>query len=275
MRVALNDGRLIGYDSTGDGPAVVFLHPVGLSRRFWDDVTTLLPQTLRLVRLDLAGHGESDPLGEHFSLDDFANDVIECTRVLALGPVVLVGCSMGGMVAQGVAIKEPALVSGMLLTNTTHRVDPVMRPILLKRAEAARNEMKAVIDETIERWFSADVRRRQPNIVDRIRKLLAEAAPENFARCWQAIAALDYSQGLERISAPTIVVTGDSDRSSSPGEAALLARLLPRAELKVLSGGHLLPIEQPTKIATLIVDHVLAIRTGLLAEKAARGPRQK
>src|SRR5262245_21069648 len=113
MRFKLSSGRALGYRTQGAGEVIVLLHPIGVSSAFWSSTIARLPADYRALAVDLAGHGDSDTPAGEFSLDDLADDVIELVGSLGNGPCIVVGSSMGGMIAQGVALRSPELVRGL------------------------------------------------------------------------------------------------------------------------------------------------------------------
>jgi 3-oxoadipate enol-lactonase len=254
VRFLLSDGRRIGYLTRGAGPVIAFLHPVGLCGSFWDSVVAELESDFRLIAIDLPGHGESDVPRFPFSLDDAAQDVTELLTVLGRPPCILVGCSMGGMIAQGVALHAPSLLRGLVLSNTSHQRTDAARKMLELRAASALNGMPTVHDETIERWFSPEFRTRKPEVVTSASRWLLQADPVVHAWSWQAIASLSYDQRLAGVTVPAMVLAGAQDRSVSSAATEALKAILPYSCQYVFDAGHLPPLEVPKEYAQILRD---------------------
>lgn len=120
MQLALGNGRSIGYLASGQGPVIIRLHPVGLNAHFWDSVTDYLLVNYRIIAIDCPGHGDSDVTLAFLSLDEIVGDI--CTLIAALVPqgAVIAGCSLSGMLTQGVALRRPDLVRGVVISNAGH-----------------------------------------------------------------------------------------------------------------------------------------------------------
>ena len=108
-------------DGPDEGPPVLFANSLGTDLRLWDAVLPLLPPHLRLVRYDKRGHGLS-ALGGGGTIEDHAADAIAVLEAVAARPAVIVGLSIGGLIAQTVASLRPDLVCALVLSNTAARL---------------------------------------------------------------------------------------------------------------------------------------------------------
>ena len=112
----------IEYADKGSGPAVLFLHAYPLSLGMWDGQEALAPR-YRIVRFDARGFGGSEAGDAILTMARIADDAAVLIDRLRLGPVVLVGCSMGGYAALAFALKHPALLRGLVLSDTRAAAD--------------------------------------------------------------------------------------------------------------------------------------------------------
>lgn len=244
MRVRLSNGLSMSYGTRGNGRPVLLLHPVGLKGAFWRDVVTELENDCRLIYPDFRGHGESDASLSSFNLIDMADDMIEFLRALP-GPSLVVGCSMGGMVAQGMAVRAPELVSGLMIANTAHRRNEQSRTVMENRAREAETNMPAVVDATLARWFNSAFQLKNPDKVALMREWLCDADPVIHARCWRAIRDLDFVEGLSQLTMPVMAIAGSDDQSTSVAAMKAMAADIPGALYREMNSGHLAPLEQP------------------------------
>lgn len=254
MQFHLKSGLSLGYLTRGSGPVVVMLHPIGMRASFWEPVIGEIEADFRAIAFDLRGHGSSEVPDRAFRLADLADDVAEATAVLAADrECIVVGCSMGGMVAQALALRHPDRVRGLVLTNTSHTLSDEGRKMIRQRGEAAREGMPGLVDTTIDRWFSKSFREASPEIVAGTREYLLGIDPVVHAWGWEAISELDHGERLSGISVPTIVATGSDDVSTPPAAAKAILEAMPHATYEEAPGaGHMTPLEQPQMLSRWI-----------------------
>lgn len=250
-RAAAGEARLHFELAQKDGPAIVFLHPVGLDLHAWDGVVGRLPERMTTLSVDFRGHGRSAAPTSPFSLDDLARDVAHLVRSTLDRPVVVVGASMGGMVAQIVGVERLCDVRGLVLIDTAATFTETAREAIRDRAgRALESGMPGLIDETIERWFSPAFRDERPDVVAATKERLATDDARTHAWAWRAIAELDVFDDLPRIEAPALVLSGGEDVSTPPLVGRELARQLRDGRFTELAGaGHMSFIEQPDRVA--------------------------
>src|SRR3972149_2702422 len=201
MYVMVNGVRL-HYQIEGQGPAVLLLHPVGLDLTWWEPQVGALRSEFQVMRLDFRGHGESEVAPFPYTLANFANDAHALIGALGNRPAHVVGLSLGGMVAQVLALEYPEDVRSLVLAATACALPVEARPAIRARGEAAG----------------------------------AGAAPG------RAIAALDTLLRLGEIRVPTLVTTGDADLSTPVPAARVIADHIPGAILRVMPGApHMAP----------------------------------
>lgn len=261
MRFRHKNGLASGYSSRGGGELILFLHPVGTDKSLWEPVIDALQDRYRLVAVDFRGHGDSDTPSAAFTLADLAGDVAELLSVLRGGkPAVVVGCSLGGMVAQELALLGTGLVRGIVLANTVHTLPDQGRSMMRERAETARSGMPALVEITIDRWFSEPFRQADPAAVDRIRQQLLHDDPIVHAWAWDAIAELHTAPRLGKLDMPALVVTGECDVSTPPAITEAIAAAIRGSRYRIAPGaGHMLPIEQPKLLAGWIDEFVAGL----------------
>ncbi|RDE09051.1 alpha/beta fold hydrolase [Pelagibacterium lacus] len=260
MQIETTSGLRLHYETRGAGPVIVLLHPVGLRGAFWKPVVERLSDRFRLVYPDLRGHGGSDVPTTDFTLSDMARDVIDLIGAVGEPPAVVCGCSLGGMLAQSIALAAPELVGGLVIAGAGFTRDAAGRKAVLARAEAARRGMPDVLETTLDRWFTDEVERADPMMVGMVRAWLLEDDPVVHARCWQAMAGLDHADRLASIGAPTLVVAATADQSVPVATLKDLASRIPGARYGEIEGaGHLAPLERPKDFAAILGDFALEI----------------
>jgi 3-oxoadipate enol-lactonase len=242
----------------GSGPLVVLLHPVGLDGSFWGPLPAALAGARRVLSLDLAGHGRSPAVTRPRPIEDYADDVAAAIGRAGAGTAAVVGLSFGGMVAQVLALRHPEAVSALISCGCGGDFAEEVRPMLRERGLAAeRGGMEAVLDSTIERWFTPAFR--DDPAVDRVRQQLLANNVAGWSAGWHAIAGLSATPHLGRIAVPTLVIAGERDVAAPPAVSeATVARPIPGARFAVLPGApHMMQVECPDAYTQAVAGFLL------------------
>ena len=231
-------------------PPVVLVHPVGLDLTYWGAQIELLRHTHDVLAFDLPGHGRSAGNPSDWTIEKATAVLGEVIRSSGANNAHVVGLSVGGMLSQSLAIHDPALVKSLTLIDTAAAFPEEARAGMRERAQLAGKEgMSAVVQSTLERWFTSETRNNRPDIVDRVTKTLLADDPAVHAAMWEMIAALDMVSRLHTISCSTLVLVGEFDPSSPPSAAAILVKSIPNARLHIVANAsHMSPLEQPEAI---------------------------
>jgi 3-oxoadipate enol-lactonase len=243
----------------GNGARVVLLHPVGLDLTFFAPMAAELRRSFTVLSVDLRGHGHSPASPPARSLDDYADDVHALLGALGFAPAAVAGFSFGGMVAQHLALKYPKDVSALAICACPYTLKPENRVIAAERgAQAEREGIGAVLDATLDRWFTPEFR--ASGAADATRDRLLSDNVASWAQAWRAMAAIDTSARLSAIGVPTLCVAGELDKSSPPDVVAAIAERIAGARFAMIPGApHMLFIEQPRVVARVIGDFLAGL----------------
>lgn len=251
-----NADRQLNAVRTGPrgGPPVVFLHPVGLDLTYWGDQIEALNGDYDVVAPDLPGHGRTPGSATEWTLPRATATVAQFLSSLGSPRVHLVGLSVGGMLAQALAIERPELVQSLTLIDTAASFTDDSRDVMRQRSRDVRlGGMLAVVDSTLERWFMPATFIARPDVVERVRRTLLGDDPAVHAAMWDMIGSLDLVAELPRIRCPTQVVVGEFDPSSPLAAARQLRDGIPGAGLRVIpQASHLSPLEKPSVVNELL-----------------------
>ncbi|MCC7406474.1 MAG: alpha/beta fold hydrolase [Phycisphaeraceae bacterium] len=237
--LALAWGDLVYDDHPGRGTPLIFLHGAGCDSTDWHAVLPHLSQSQRSITLDFQGHGRSATPTATFSMSDLADDAVSLADHLHLDRFVLVGHSLGGMVAMDLASRCDRVASLVLLEGWTRL--------------------------TCTRAFTGDRFHGQlgPDAVARIQHTLSATRdrflPGQWDAFWQTVSAFDATAFLQSASTPILEVYGNLGRT--PDTQRLLAVPdNPHIQWHWLPGaGHYLPTERPHDVADLCRRAVAAI----------------
>ena len=229
---------------------VVLLTPVGLDAACWDWCDPP-PDAERHL---WPGHGER-PLAD--APPDMASLADEVASTYD-GDLDLIGCSLGGMVAQHLAIRHPERVRSVFAACTTSKGDP---EAMAERAKNAREDMPGSIETALARWFTPEFLSGDHPAVTYSRRTLGALDAEAYAQVWEAIATHDATHGLPDISARFTVLAGRQDVSTTPEQGETIAAAVPGARLVVLDGPHMLFLEDGPAFAAEVRDHLARVDT--------------
>jgi len=244
----MNAGRLACHVA-GDAraPAVVLLHSLATHSEIWRPQLAVWSTLFRVVRIDLPGHGASPLPPGPLALADHAALVEYVLDDLAIERAALVGLSLGGMVAQAIALRSPSRVRSLVLAHTSARTIPAVREVWQQRlAQFERDGLESQVAPTLARWFTKPFADASPLTMDWVARQIRATSPAGYAAAIRAIQGLDHLDRLGEIAAPTLVVAGDSDAAVPPQAASAIVACLRRADLLVLKdAGHIGNVQQP------------------------------
>jgi 3-oxoadipate enol-lactonase len=258
----------IAYETRGGWrarrPWLVLIQGLGFDRTGWDPVADLLKRQFRLLLVDNRGSGRSGSIDGRVSVADLAQDVVDVLDTAGLGRVHVAGASLGGMVAQEVAIGYGDRVDRLVLACTTPGWPyaypmPVGTAALL--AATRRMPPERALRRNVENALSPATVAERPELVDRL--VEHQRKRRSDARDWYALASAGArftgNRRQSGIAAPTLVMHGSDDRVVDPRNAELLARRIPDATLRVFPGlGHLFFWEDPAGFVAAVTEFLLA-----------------
>jgi pimeloyl-ACP methyl ester carboxylesterase len=252
-RVVLVEGGPAAYREAGAGLPLVLVHGAASRSLVWQAQLTGLDDMARVIAPDLPGHGETAGPGRS-RIDDYAAWVVAFCDAVGLDRVILGGHSMGGAVAQRVALGHPGRLRGLVLVGTGASLRVATRLLTLLRAGGAEGP-------DLVRSLSYSLAT-PPERVLEASDAIAETPPLVTLGDYLACDGFDVRDELPRLRLPTLVVVGRDDRLTPPKLAAELAATIPQAQLvEIAAAGHFPQLEQPAAVTA-------ALRTFL------RGPAQ-
>jgi len=255
MRV---NNRYLAVESAGTGPAVVFLHGIGGTSNVFQVQAAALSSAYRVIRPDFAGAGRS-PAGGEISVDSHAADIAALLDALDAGPAVIVGHSMGTLVARVLAARHPTRVAGLALLGPVQPPDAAGRQAILARAATLRAEGTAAIaDAIVARSISPVTRSGRPEAAAFVRELVMRQDLEGYARNNEALAAAT-DPGPVGPHLPLLLIAGRDDTLSPPSVSERIAVAHGSADVRVLDGvGHQIPLEDTSRTSQILTAFVAA-----------------
>ena len=232
-------------DGPEDGPVILLSNSLASNLTMWEhQLPALTGAGLRVLRYDTRGHGGSHVTRGPYTLDLLVDDAVGLLDALAVPQALVMGCSMGGMVAQMLATKHPQRVRGLVLTATACHAGPP--DVWDQRINAVRaGGMEAVADATLDRWFTTAGQQRIPQEVARVRAMVTGTPPEGFCACCAAIRDMDQRDTIQAIAAPTLVLVGEHDPGTPVAAAQAIHERIRGSDMHVIrDAAHFVNVEQ-------------------------------
>jgi 3-oxoadipate enol-lactonase len=244
------EGCRLYYEVHGpeEGQPLLLLEGMGGDIPGWRRNIPHLAEPLRVIAYDFRGNGRSDPPEEGLTMDVLVEDTLGLLDHLAVEAAHLYGQSMGGLVAQQIALDHPAAVRSLVLGCTypgrKHQI-PIRAKVPKDRPWLALYSSRFAVEhpEHVQEDLRIGARRPQPAL-SRLRQ-------------WEASRDFDPYDRLPEIRVPTLVLHGTEDRLVHPDNARLLAERIPGARLVLLEGaGHVYHSERPEEADAAVLDFI-------------------
>jgi 3-oxoadipate enol-lactonase len=245
------------FDGPEDAPVLLLSNSLGTTHAMWDPQLSALTRHFRVLRYDRRGHGRSEVPPGPYTIAELAGDVIELFDSLGLERVSYCGLSIGGMDGMWNGANAAERIDRLALCSTSPHMPP--RELWDERAATVRAQgTEAVADATMERWFSDRFRAEHPETIARVRAMVASTPAEGYAGSCEAIREWDFRGDLDRISAPTLVLSAEDDPSTPPESGRVIADGIQGARFVVLPGArHLANVELAEAFTGALLAHLL------------------
>jgi 3-oxoadipate enol-lactonase len=259
-------GRRIAYDLIGppDAPVLVCAHALAADSGMWAEaVPSVLGLGFRVLRIDMRGHGGSDPVSGDCTLLDLANDIVAVLDAAGIARAHFLGLSIGGMIGEALAIHHARRVASLMLCESPPAALTNARAIWTPRIGAvkAANSCEPIADATLERWLTPAFLARDPVRYRQIRDTVAATTAEGYCGCVAALSNFDFTNDLPRLDVPALVLYGEDDKASSHEETQRLAALIPGGRFVAFSGARHLPnVEDPERFNRILCDWLATVR---------------
>jgi 3-oxoadipate enol-lactonase len=244
-------GRSIAYDLVGPdtAPTVCITHSLASDGGSWaEQVPALLSAGFRVLRIDMRGHGGSDPVAGDYTMRDLADDVAQVLDGLSIAGVHYIGLSIGGMLGQAFALAYPQKLISILWCDTLPASPPGAAEIWGPRIKAVKeaNSLAPIADGSMDRYLSPAFAARNPGRYKQIRDTVLGTTAQGYLGCSAAILNFDFVAQLPSVRQPTLVVCGEHDAGTPAADNRRLASLVPGGRYEEIGGMRHFPnVEAP------------------------------
>jgi len=258
------NGVLLHYRLAGpaDAPVLALANSLGTDARIWDGVIARLSGEYRILSYDKRGHGLSDTPPGDYALDDHVDDLLGLLDHLGIGRLALAGVSVGGLIAQRLALRAPERLAALVLCDTAPKVGDAAG--WNGRIDTVQNQgLGAIAEVVMARWFSPGFQRTQPDALAGWRNLFLRSDAAGYAATCATLRDADLSAQIGAIATPTLVVAGEDDQSTPVDLVRACAAAISGARFEILPDtGHIPSIERPDELAALMDGFLKETRHG-------------
>ncbi|HKO76264.1 MAG TPA: 3-oxoadipate enol-lactonase [Flavobacterium sp.] len=245
---------------TPNSPVLVFSNSLGTDMGMWDELIPFLLPYVRVLQYDTRGHGGSQPTLKPYSIDVLGNDVIALLDKLKIEKAYFCGLSMGGLIGQWLGIHHPDRILKLIISNSDSKIGTAAtwddRITMIHSGG-----MQVIADATMERWFTDAFRENNSNRIAEIKAVFVKNNVLGYTNSCAAVRDTDFRDDLHKITAETLVITGDEDAVTNVGQAESLVEKIPNAKLKIVHARHLSSTELPEQYAEILIDFIVGENT--------------
>lgn len=248
------DGVTLNYRIAGQGEPLVCIHGVGSYLEAWEGVAERLSDRFRILAFDLRGHGRSSKVRGRYEIDDFVGDVLALADHAGFASFNLAGFSLGGLIAQRLALTHQDRVRRLvLLATVAGRTDEERERVAARLAALHAGDRGSHYDASLSRWLTEGFQARNPELIAKLRQRNAENDPECYASAYRVLAQTDFGGLLDQIRVPVLIATGEEDAGSNPRMALYMHERISGSKLHILPGlRHSILTEAPDEVAGLM-----------------------
>jgi 3-oxoadipate enol-lactonase len=252
------------FDGPQDAPVLVLGNPIGTNRDVWSHQLPVLSRYFRVLRYEPRGHGapgaQSPAPPGPYTIADLGRDVLALADSHGIDRFAYAGVSLGGMTGLWLAATAPERITSLAVCCAALTALPSPQAWHDRAALVRAEGMAPLAAMAVPRWFTPEFMAREPAAVQTVTDMLIATAPEGYAGCGEAIAALDLRPLLPSVQAPTLVLSGADDVAAPPSIGAATARAITGARLTVIQrASHFAHYERPGPVTDALLTHFTSV----------------
>ena len=274
--VKVDDAQLY-YESYGNGRPLVLMHSAWASHEWWQWQVPDLSRNYCVYSYDARGHGKSTPLRDVFSVKGYTRDLQIFLQNLQIEESVLIGWSMGGIIAMQHCLDQPTGVKALVLIATSgHRIPGLKLKIyshyfqallglLMDFTQPRKYDRSTQQFPQQNRWLEHQVRNMlspeaSREVFDWVLADIRDNPRENFFRVIKSLWNWQAADGLSQISVPTLIIAGENDTLAPPRFSQMLHDAIPNSKLLIIENtSHYLVLERPGLVNREILQFLKSI----------------
>jgi pimeloyl-ACP methyl ester carboxylesterase len=256
------NGLNIHYESQGDGPPIVFVHGLGATSNVWHAQRINLSKYYRVFVYDRSGSGRSQRSGKGYSVDAWVDELAGLLKHLAVPGAVVVGHSLGSMIAQRFAGKYADRTKALILAGGEAELPAEAKAILTERARAIENHgLIAAVDAWLNGVLSAATREANPALAGLVRDMFLSNDPSTYAQHALALRDGAVSSDHKNIVCPTLLTVGDHDPVTPLRWQQEIAARIANSRIRTIPNtAHMTMLEAPAVFNTVLLDFLATLK---------------
>ncbi len=225
-------------------PVLMFSNSLGVDLSMWKHQIAPFARHFRVVSYDRRGHGRSGVAPGPYDMERLARDDLAIMDRLGLDRVNFCGLSIGGMVGQWLAANAPERIDRLVLSNTSCYY-PLKDPWHERIKTVSEGGVGTIADTVLGMWFTKDFHAGEPKTIEHFRHMLVSTPVDGYIACAAAVRDMDHREILAKIAAPTLVIAGRHDNSTTIEAAEFIRSRIAGAQLTILDAAHISCVERP------------------------------
>lgn len=249
------------YETEGSGPPVVFIHGLGATSNVWHAQRMVLSKYFRVIVYDRSGCGRSPASRDGYSIDGWADELAGLLDHLDVSTAVVVGHSLGSMIAQRFAAKYSSRTRALVLAGGEAVLSIEGRDILAERAELIQaSGLVAAVEPWLSGVLSAATRAGNPALAGLLRAMFLAYDDATYAQQCLALRDGDVTGDHADIACPTLLLVGDQDPVTPLSWQQQIARGIPDSRIRIIPGtAHMTMLESPAAFNTAVLEFLAAL----------------
>jgi 3-oxoadipate enol-lactonase len=250
IKIAVNN-LTVSYNDEGEvgAPVIIFIHGFPFNKSMWDKQIKVFKENYRVIAYDVRGHGDSDAGTIVFSIDLFANDLINFMDALSIDKAMVCGLSMGGYIALKAIENYPDYFDALILCDTNCIADTSeVKEKRMKTIESIKKTgVEEFADETLKNLFAQESFTTKEAEIARVREMIVNTNKKTLSKTLKAFyERKETCSNLENIKVPVLLMAGSEDKITPPAAAQLMHEKIEDSSLCILEhAAHLSNIENP------------------------------
>ena len=257
---ATTNGTRIYYEMHGSGPALVLIHGIGGSAMDWGDALPRLAERCTVLALDVRGFGRSAKPAGPYTPAQWAADVAGVIDAAGLRQPVVLGHSMGGVIAQRLLLDFPQKLRAAILASTSSEVKEAAAAVWEGQAADIEREGLAPMIARRQAAYTDEFKAAHPEVLEADRRRVEWNEPHAYAAAARAVARYNFTDELRRVTMPVLILQGLDDKQTPPGGSVIMSRAIPGSRLVMIENcGHNIHVDQPDRFVNEVLGFVAEV----------------